>query len=268
MIVDERLRRSCTFRGQTGSYLEPPARRGQPQRPEDGARGAAARAAGRAARGAHASGSAVAQGRLRVTINGRQVTASTSKSSPSDAPRRPPLPGAVRGRAQAARATPRAAGAGQPRRQRNEATRADARAASWRDREYLQSIIQELEAANEELQSANEEILSSNEELQSTNEELETAKEELQSTNEELNTLNEELQERNEELSRVNSDLLNLLASVQIPIVMVSRDLRIRRFTPDGGEGAEPHPVRRRPAHRPHQAEHRLPRPRGADQPR
>jgi two-component system CheB/CheR fusion protein len=99
-------------------------------------------------------------------------------------------------------------------------------------REYLQSVIQDMEAANEELQSANEEILSSNEELQSTNEELDTAKEELQSTNEELNTLNEELHGRNEELSRLNSDLVNLLASVQIAIVMVSSDLRIRRFTP------------------------------------
>jgi two-component system CheB/CheR fusion protein len=99
-------------------------------------------------------------------------------------------------------------------------------------REYLQSIIQELEAANEELQSANEEILSSNEELQSTNEELDTAKEELQSTNEELNTLNEELHGRNEELSRVNSDLVNLLGSVQIAIVIISSQLRIRRFTP------------------------------------
>jgi two-component system, chemotaxis family, CheB/CheR fusion protein len=99
-------------------------------------------------------------------------------------------------------------------------------------REYLQSIIQELEAANEELQSANEEILSSNEELQSTNEELDTAKEELQSTNEELNTVNEELHGRNEELSRVNSDLMNLVGSVQIAIVIVGSDLRIRRFTP------------------------------------
>jgi two-component system CheB/CheR fusion protein len=99
-------------------------------------------------------------------------------------------------------------------------------------REYLQSIIQDMEAANEELQSANEEILSANEELQSTNEELDTAKEELQSTNEELNTVNDELQSRNEELSRVNSDLINLLANVQIAIVMVSSDLRIRRVTP------------------------------------
>ena len=99
-------------------------------------------------------------------------------------------------------------------------------------REYLQSIIQELEAAIEELQSANEEILSSNEELQSTNEELDTAKEELQSTNEELNTVNEELHGRNEEMSRINSDLMNLVGSVQIAIVIVSTDLRIRRFTP------------------------------------
>jgi two-component system CheB/CheR fusion protein len=99
-------------------------------------------------------------------------------------------------------------------------------------REYLQSVIQELEAANEELQSANEEILSSNEELQSTNEEVDTAKEELQSTNEELNTLNDELHGRNEELSRTNSDLVNLLSSVQIAIVIVGADLRIRRFTP------------------------------------
>jgi two-component system, chemotaxis family, CheB/CheR fusion protein len=99
-------------------------------------------------------------------------------------------------------------------------------------RSYLQAVIQELEAANQELQSANEEILSSNEELQSTNEELDTAKEELQSTNEELNTVNEELRERNEELSRANSDLLNILGSVRIAILIVSAELRVRRFTP------------------------------------
>jgi two-component system, chemotaxis family, CheB/CheR fusion protein len=56
-------------------------------------------------------------------------------------------------------------------------------------KEFLQSIIEEREAANEELRSANEEILSSNEELQSTSEEMETAKEELQSANEELTTV-------------------------------------------------------------------------------
>jgi two-component system, chemotaxis family, CheB/CheR fusion protein len=99
-------------------------------------------------------------------------------------------------------------------------------------REYLQSIIEEQEAMNEELRSANEEIQSSNEELQSTNEELETAKEELQSSNEELTTLNEELENRNEELAQANNDLVNLLASVDIPIVMLDSELRIRRFNP------------------------------------
>jgi two-component system CheB/CheR fusion protein len=99
-------------------------------------------------------------------------------------------------------------------------------------REYLQSIIEEQEAMNEELRSANEEIQSSNEELQSTNEELETAKEELQSSNEELTTLNEELENRNQELGAVNNDLVNLLASVDLPIVMLDSTLRIRRFNP------------------------------------
>src|SRR5215471_4955259 len=97
---------------------------------------------------------------------------------------------------------------------------------------YLQSVIEEQEATTEELKSANEEIQSSNEELQSTNEELLTAKEELQSTNEELTTVNEEMQGRNTELTQINNDLSNLLSSVNIPIVMLGNDLRIRRFTP------------------------------------
>jgi two-component system CheB/CheR fusion protein len=99
-------------------------------------------------------------------------------------------------------------------------------------KESLQSMIQEQEAINEELKSANEEALSSNEELQSTNEELETAKEELQSTNEELVTVNEQLGNRNFELAQLNDDLTNLLSSVDIPILMLSGDWRIRRFTP------------------------------------
>ncbi len=99
-------------------------------------------------------------------------------------------------------------------------------------REYLQSVIEEQEATNEELKAANEEILSANEELQSTNEELQTAKEEAQSANEELATVNEELRHRNAEMAQINNDLINILSGVNIPIVMVGRDLRIRHFTP------------------------------------
>ena len=96
---------------------------------------------------------------------------------------------------------------------------------------HLQSIIEEHEATNEELKSANEEVLSSNEELQSTNEELETAQEELQSSNEELVTINEQLQNRNQELSQLSDDWANLLSGLNIPIVMLGKDRRIRRFT-------------------------------------
>ena len=98
-------------------------------------------------------------------------------------------------------------------------------------REYLQSVIEQQEAANEELQSANEEVQSTNEELQSINEELETSREEIQSSSEEIATVNDELNNRNQELSRINNDLINLITSVQVPIVMLGPDFRIRRFT-------------------------------------
>lgn len=100
------------------------------------------------------------------------------------------------------------------------------------NKEYLQSIIEEQQSTNQDLRAANEEILSSNEELQSTNEELETAKEEIQATNEELSTINEELQQRNLESTQVTNDLQNLLSNINIPILMLGGDLRIRRFTP------------------------------------
>ncbi|UPT72404.1 MAG: PAS domain-containing protein [Elusimicrobiota bacterium] len=71
-------------------------------------------------------------------------------------------------------------------------------------RGYLQTIVEEHETVNEELKAANEEIISSNEELQT----------------------------RNGDLGLLNNDLLNLISSVHLPIIMVSSDLRIRRFSP------------------------------------
>ncbi len=91
-------------------------------------------------------------------------------------------------------------------------------------KEYLQSIVEDHASTLEELRA-------SNEETQAANEELETAQEELESANEELNTLNEELKASNLEFVKVNRDLTNLLESISIPLVMVGRDLRIRRFT-------------------------------------
>jgi two-component system CheB/CheR fusion protein len=101
--------------------------------------------------------------------------------------------------------------------------------------EYQRSLIERYEATQEHLTTTNEELQSANEELQSTNEELETAKEELQSSNEELTTVNEELQTRSIEQIQLSNDLINLLGSVEIPIVMLDSEHRIRRFTPLAG---------------------------------
>ncbi|HUR57155.1 MAG TPA: chemotaxis protein CheB [Opitutaceae bacterium] len=99
-------------------------------------------------------------------------------------------------------------------------------------RDYLQALQQQHDIAHDELQASNEEVQSTNEELQSINEELETSKEELESGNEELITVNEEMAYRNGELSRLNSDLNNFHVSLSTPIVVLGRDLTIRRFTP------------------------------------
>jgi two-component system CheB/CheR fusion protein len=99
-------------------------------------------------------------------------------------------------------------------------------------KEYLESLVDDHGRTNDELNAANEELVSSNEELQSINEELETAKEELQSTNEELTTVNDELHSRNQEVGVINSDLVNLLHTVDIPILILDIAQRIRRFTP------------------------------------
>ena len=103
-------------------------------------------------------------------------------------------------------------------------------------KQSLQTLVEGQEATNEELRSSMEEVQSSNEELQSTNEELETAKEELQSGNEELQTLNEELKNRNQALGRLNDDLANLQTNIDVSVVIVDNDLKIRRFTASAQE--------------------------------
>ena len=132
-------------------------------------------------------------------------------------------------------------------------------------KEYLQSLIEEHGRTNDDLGSANEELVSGNEELQSMNEELETAKEELQSTNEELTTVNDELHSRNQEVTQANSDLLNLLVTVDIPIVILDLERRIRRFTPKARSILNVLPSDHGPPDRRHQAQRRRPRSGSAD---
>lgn len=98
-------------------------------------------------------------------------------------------------------------------------------------KDYVASLLEEQGRATDALASANDELVAGNEELQSLNEELETAKEELQATNEELTTVNDELHGRNQDLLVVNADLVNLLDAVEIPIVILDANRRIRRYT-------------------------------------
>ena len=65
---------------------------------------------------------------------------------------------------------------------------------------------------------------------------LEQARQEVQTANQELVVVNRELQQRNIELNQLTDDLSNLLAGANLPIVMLCKDLRIRRFTPAAGD--------------------------------
>ncbi len=62
--------------------------------------------------------------------------------------------------------------------------------------------------------------------------ELDAAKAELHSINVELIAANKALRRGNSELNATNDDLTNLLASSEIPILMLDRQTRVRRFTP------------------------------------
>ena len=88
----------------------------------------------------------------------------------------------------------------------------------------LKKTVTELESVNAELQAANEELLTANEELQSSNEEL-------QSVNEELYTVNSEYQTKVNELATLNDDMANFLSTTLVGIIMVDRNLNIRKFT-------------------------------------
>jgi len=99
-------------------------------------------------------------------------------------------------------------------------------------REDLKRTIEQSCISVQEMKAANEEIMAMNEELQSANEELESSKEELQSLNEELINTNAHLDVKVSETESLNADLNNLLNSTVSPILLLDKNLKIRRFTP------------------------------------
>ncbi|MEO1017314.1 MAG: proton-conducting transporter membrane subunit, partial [Pseudomonadota bacterium] len=95
----------------------------------------------------------------------------------------------------------------------------------------IAELERDLQVTEESLQSTIEELQASNEELMASNEELQSSNEELHSVNEELHTLGQENRERIRELTALTNDMDNLLAAIDVPVVFVDDDLRIRRFT-------------------------------------
>jgi two-component system CheB/CheR fusion protein len=92
-------------------------------------------------------------------------------------------------------------------------------------RDNLQTMVEEVETTNEELQSSNEELTSSNEELQSTNDELHSVNTELQATNVESS-------HRLQLLKETTTDIENVMRESDIGMVLVNKDMEIRRVTP------------------------------------
>ena len=98
-------------------------------------------------------------------------------------------------------------------------------------RDYLQSMLAQHESLYEELQTANADAQSANKDLQRSNRLLKSSRKKIQDANKALLARSGELQQRTTELNHLHSDLVNVLDSVQTPIVILGADLRIRRAT-------------------------------------
>jgi two-component system, chemotaxis family, CheB/CheR fusion protein len=235
VIVNSRLE-IIQFRGRTGTYLEPPP--GQPQvNVLRMARAGLAAHLHEAVERAKTEAAAVRKDGLRVQLGSEvhvvdvEVVPLAAVSDAAESYFLILFEPAGTGHSDVERkATAHESAATPTDEQTREAERVKAELTATKD--YLQSLMSEHESTADELAAANEELVAANEELQSINEELLSAKEELQSTNEELSTVNEQLRHRNLELDQVANDLVNVLASVEIPVIIVDLDLRVRRYTP------------------------------------
>ena len=96
----------------------------------------------------------------------------------------------------------------------------------------LLATQQNLQVMADEAQNNREELLAANEEMQSANEELQSTNEELRSVNEELTTVNAESEKRNQELQGLNSDHSQLLNNLEVGVLFLDINLRIRKFNP------------------------------------
>jgi two-component system CheB/CheR fusion protein len=96
-------------------------------------------------------------------------------------------------------------------------------------RQDVRTLIRAQEAAHAETRAAYNKLLAAHQELRTANEQIESDRDRLRASN-------VELERRNRELEQAAADMSGLLQTSQIPMVLLSRDLLIRRFTPKASE--------------------------------
>jgi two-component system, chemotaxis family, CheB/CheR fusion protein len=91
-------------------------------------------------------------------------------------------------------------------------------------RRQLQAVLEDYESTTDELRTAHEELRTANEELMSACQDFAASEKGLQSAN-------HKLRDANRELWRTNDEFLAVLNNIEIPLVVLDTDLRIRRFS-------------------------------------
>jgi PAS domain S-box-containing protein len=99
-------------------------------------------------------------------------------------------------------------------------------------RASLQTLMEQMEIANNELQARNAELQDINDVLAASNDELLSTNEELRLLNTEQRTVNEELEQKVRELDQSSTDIQNLIAASDTAIIFTDEQLGLRFYTP------------------------------------
>lgn len=105
------------------------------------------------------------------------------------------------------------------------------------------AVIAKLEHDNELLTNTNQHLTAREARLERENAELALAQAKLGEVNRELRATIEDLAARSRQAFSIGEDLSNLLASAGVPLLLLSADLRVRRFTPAAAAVFELHPL-------------------------
>jgi two-component system CheB/CheR fusion protein len=95
----------------------------------------------------------------------------------------------------------------------------------------IRTLTRKLNSSTRQLESVTAERLANAEELKAVIEQIEACHEQITSANREMLQLRNEVINADARLQNVIAELTELLNCIDVPIVLVGKDLRIRRFT-------------------------------------